>query len=271
MSSNPVPMEYTDFGGEGRPVLILHGVFGSSRNWTKTAQLLADGGAGHILGVDLRNHGSSPHADTHNIQDLIADLKAFIDELPRRTGTHLKPIIIGHSMGGLTTMGFALQYPDDLFVPIIADIAPRSYESTNSNELKAVQLDLSGFKSRQEIDRAMTEFIEDPTIRQFLQTNIISEEQGYKWRINVDAISKADYGTAFSAGPLAANPPYRSSALFILGEKSGYVRIPEDFSHIHKFFPEAKIETLAAGHWLHFTHAADFSSCIIAFLQKLES
>jgi esterase len=56
-----VPLAAVEYG-EGPPLAILHGLFGSGRNWASIAQRLA---AHHrVLALDLRNHGASPWADT---------------------------------------------------------------------------------------------------------------------------------------------------------------------------------------------------------------
>ena len=87
---------------------------------------------GFVYAIDVRNHGESPHSDSHLITDLVEDLKEFI--LAHNLD---KPILIGHSMGGLNALFFALQYPDMIHGLIVLDIAPKSY-AINSPKLFAL-------------------------------------------------------------------------------------------------------------------------------------
>ena len=48
--------------GDGPPLAILHGLFGSGRNWATIAQRLA--AHYRVIALDLRNHGASPWAET---------------------------------------------------------------------------------------------------------------------------------------------------------------------------------------------------------------
>src|ERR1700747_3119427 len=58
--------------GAGPPLAILHGLFGSGRNWRSVAQHLA---ARHrVLTFDLRNHGASPWADGMSYGEMVEDL-----------------------------------------------------------------------------------------------------------------------------------------------------------------------------------------------------
>ncbi|MFW5706106.1 MAG: alpha/beta fold hydrolase, partial [Bacteroidota bacterium] len=93
--------------GNGRPLIILHGVFGISDNWVSFARELS--GEFEVFIPDQRNHGQSPHDPTFNYFALCADLYDFIEEHKIED-----PIILGHSMGGKAAMRFALENPDML-------------------------------------------------------------------------------------------------------------------------------------------------------------
>ncbi len=125
---------YYRFSGQGEPLIILHGLFGSSDNWYSLAKVFAEHFSVYL--VDQRNHGQSPHSDEMNYGLLTEDLKDFITE-----HSIVRPIIMGHSMGGKTAMNFALKYPDQLSKLIVVDIVPKYYpvhhdailEGTESN------------------------------------------------------------------------------------------------------------------------------------------
>src|SRR5258705_9073272 len=91
--------------GAGAPLMILHGMVGSSDNWHSISTKL---GASHkVFAVDLRNHGQSPHSDEINYAVMAEDLRELIsDQCVDRIS------IIGHSLGGKVAMQFALSWPE---------------------------------------------------------------------------------------------------------------------------------------------------------------
>src|SRR5580704_7172835 len=91
--------------GAGQPLIILHGLFGSSDNWYTLAKKFAL--SYKVYAVDQRNHGQSPHSDDINYKLLSEDLLEFLKD------NALGEVnIIGHSMGGKTAMNFAVKYPE---------------------------------------------------------------------------------------------------------------------------------------------------------------
>ena len=88
--------------GQGRAVVLLHGLFGSSDNWHFIAQRLAE--KFHVFALDQRGHGQSPHAAEMNYPLMAADVGKFFSARGLKSAA-----VIGHSMGGKTAMLFALQ------------------------------------------------------------------------------------------------------------------------------------------------------------------
>ncbi|HMZ64584.1 MAG TPA: alpha/beta fold hydrolase, partial [Leptospiraceae bacterium] len=168
---------FREFTGNGRPLIIIHGLFGSSKNWITNAKELSK--LAHVYTIDVRNHGDSPHTNTHTIQDLVSDLKEFIE-----ANNIDKPILLGHSMGGLNSLLFALTYPDLIHSLIVVDIVPKSYPIKYEKEFQALTMDVSNYESRQALDEDMREKLPDTFIRQFLQMNLEKTETGYRWKLN---------------------------------------------------------------------------------------
>ena len=157
--------------GEGAPVLILHGLYGSSDNWISFAKML--NGNFQLILIDQRNHGRSPHHKTHNYKAMSDDLLKFIE-------TNLtEPVhIIGHSMGGKTAMTFASQFPEMVKSLIVIDIAPKKYHVFDQphpnaklhlniiNSLK--NMDINNINSLKDADKALAHNIGSEKIRSFL-------------------------------------------------------------------------------------------------------
>lgn len=239
---------FREFAGSGRPLIIIHGLFGSSKNWITNAKELSK--ICHVYAIDVRNHGDSPHSNSHTIQELVSDLKEFIIEHKID-----KPILLGHSMGGLNALLFALTYPDLVYSLIVLDIIPRSYEINYKKEFQALSMDVSHYESRQALDEDMKKVLPDTFIRQFLQMNLEKIDTGYRWKINIDTLKNSRDALKLN---LADNMIYPQKTLFLLGEESEYVRA-DDRELIAKYFTNLKIEYIAkAGHYLHYTHAKEF-------------
>ena len=152
--------------GEGRPVVILHGFLGMSDNWKSLALSMAQKG-NQVHLVDQRNHGRSFHHAAFNYELLTQDLKAYLDQQGLE-----RIILLGHSMGGKTAMNFATQHPDSVTHLAIADIGPKEYPPHHQAILKALNhLQQSEPNSRKQADALLSEYINEPGIRQFLLKN----------------------------------------------------------------------------------------------------
>ncbi len=106
--------------GEGKPLIITHGLFGMSDNWIPVAKKLAEHFKVYL--PDMRNHGRSPHSEIHTYKAMSNDLFEFIEDKNIE-----KAIFVGHSMGGKTVLQFAEKFPERVKKMIIIDISPAEY------------------------------------------------------------------------------------------------------------------------------------------------
>lgn len=247
--------------GEGRPVIILHGLFGTLDNWFTHAKDLSSDYQVYL--VDQRNHGLSPHADEWTYEAMAADLKEFIED------HHIEdPILLGHSMGGKTVMRFASEYPEVLAALIVVDIAPKYYPPHHGDILKGLNaVDLPAIKTRSQAEAMLVPFISEFGVRQFLLKNLKrKEEGGYSWKMNLSVI-EAQIENVGEA--LATDQGYDGTTVFIRGAKSNYI-LDDDFVAIQDQFPLAELITIHdAGHWVHAEQPAEFISNIKAFLNRV--
>jgi len=244
-------LAFDDFGGQGKPILILHGLFGSSRNWRTVGRYLAR--YAHAYGLDLRNHGRSPSCESHTLADLTGDVEQWVAD-------HLveNPILLGHSMGGIVGMAYSLSHPLQTAGLIVVDIAPKVYHTGHSREIQALRLDISSLRSRREIDDRMKPLIPDAEVRRFLQTNAERTDTGFRWRVNADALA----GSTVLSDVAGLEGTYEGRTLFVAGGASGYLT-KEDLPRIRMFFPNAELRTVSgAGHWLHHTAASEFEEIL---------
>lgn len=245
--------------GQGHPIVILHGIFGSSDNWLTQAKILSS--KYRVLSLDLRNHGQSPHIDEFDYPSMVADLLEFID-------THQleKPIVIGHSMGGKVAMNFAIANPTRLQKLIIVDIAPKAYDLEHYviiDGLKAIPIDQ--ITSRNEADEALMPFIPEADVRQFLLKNLQRKPAGgFCWKINLPVIDKHMKNIGLD---LQFNGKFDKPTLFVRGSKSRYVN-EDDEAMIKKRFPKAEINSLNTGHWVQAEKPQEFVDLVTNWLAR---
>jgi esterase len=249
---------YRKYGEAGPPLIILHGLYGSSDNWVSIARELSD--QFEVFVPDQRNHGESPRDDKHDYRSLSNDLCEFMDDRAIE-----KSVLIGHSMGGKAAMLFAMECPERVESLIVVDIAPVAYHdlAMNSpiaaNHAKMIDamlaVDLGKAGSREEVSKALSTDIGSERVRMFLLKNLTrDEEQRFTWKINLpvlrsnldEIMAALPHEEVVKKGGLKGFP-----VLFVRGEKSDYIA-PEHHALIRQIFPTAEIVSIpGAGHWLH--------------------
>lgn len=252
--------------GEGDPLVLLHGLFGSLENLGGVAQRLQDRWQIHAL--DQRNHGRSPHTDEMDYAAMAEDVVAYLDD----QGLD-RVALLGHSMGGKVAMQVALAHPGRVSHVIVADIAPVDYKPRYDAILDGMlAIDFSRIRSRRDADEALKPHVEIEAVRQFLLKNLervpeaeASGEAMYRWRLNLPVIS-ACYGNLAKAPP--AKGPYEGPVLFIKGADSAYIQTKHEDS-IRALFPNAELKVIeGTGHWLHAEKADTFAALCRRFLDK---
>jgi esterase len=238
----PLALYHRDFGGVGEPPLVLlHGLLGSSRNWQTAGRELAAGR--RVFALDLRNHGLSPHAPAMSYGSMVGDVLAWLDA--HGTG----PVeLVGHSMGGKVAMLLACRHPARVARLVVVDIAPKAYQwPERLREFDAMNgLELATLRSRADAESRLEEQVPGWAERKFLTTNLERTEGGWKWQIGLPEITAAL--PELEQNPIAAGDSYAGPALFIAGEKSGYTA-PSDRAVILGHFPAARFEVIAgSGH-----------------------
>lgn len=243
--------------GEGQPLLIIHGLFGSSDNWRSMARYFSK--FFQVISLDLRNHGQSPHSDEQDFTLMAEDVLAVCDALDIN-----KAQVLGHSLGGKVAMQFAALYPQRVDKLVVVDISPRQYFSQHTPMMDTMMaLEMRQYSSRTEIDEALSASISDKTVRQFLLMNLQSDETGFSWRINLPAL-KHNYQKLMAA--VCETTQLDLPSLFIYGELSEYVST-EDRTLIKQHFTQAEFVAIAkAGHWVHAEKPQQFKQVVEEFL-----
>jgi esterase len=256
----PVPLFVDDYG-VGPPVIILHGLFGSSVNWRRIGRFLAE--HHRVMALDLRNHGRSPQVDTMSYGEMVDDLLALMDRETLRHAT-----LLGHSMGGKVAMLAALQHPERVRELIIVDIAPVQYRRDYAEIVTALQgVKLNRVVRRADADVQLKQWIADIRLRGFLLQNLVSEAGRYRWRLFLPGIARA-LPELLGFPDLSPSRRFWAKSLFVRGEQSDYV-IPEYYPAIRARFPLAEVVTIPdASHWAHADQPKRFQLALQRFLRQ---
>lgn len=252
---------YRQFG-QGRPLIILHGIFGISDNWVTIGKRLASKFSVFI--PDLRNHGQSPHSSTFNYTAMSDDLQEFIEEHRLEL-----PVIVGHSMGGKVAMTYVLEHPENVEKLVVVDISPRRYPGRNVHfdMINAMMgVDFDHVSTRSEVESLLERSIPDHRIRLFVLKNLYRKTRhSFDWRLNLKALSdNMDY--VFEG--IESFNQYNGPTLFVKGGQSDYIS-SDDSALIHSLFPQAVIETIpGASHWVHADSPDALCRILSTFLGK---
>jgi len=249
--------------GEGEPLIVLHGLFGSSRNWNTVAKVLARDR--EVVAVDLRNHGDSEHTETMTWMDMVGDIDTLMTELGIASAA-----LLGHSMGGKAAMAFALSLPQKTDALIVADIAPVAYHPVHIELIDTMlSLPLAEIQNRADAEERLREAgIVDTMVRQFLLSNLTRSNGGYVWRLNLPVLRQnmPDIAGFPDDWPGA---PYNGPVRFLAGGNSDYI-LPKHYQAISRLFPRAAVQTIeGAGHWLHAEKPEAFVSEVRDFLNQI--
>jgi esterase len=241
--------------GSGAPLLILHGLFGSGGNWRGVAKRLAE--SHEVYTVDLRNHGSSPWAETMHYFQMADDVRHFIV-------AHglVRPIVLGHSMGGKTAMALALLYPDLVDQLIVVDIAPVSYADALTPFAQAMRApEVLAAASRAEMQRRLAALLPDASVAPFLMQNAVTRNEHFDWRINLPVIA-ASLGALSDFPRALRGQRFHRPLTVIAGEQSQYVPL-RDASSYAPMFAQTRVDVIAgAGHWVHADRPEAFMRCV---------
>ena len=259
-STQTIALYSRKVGENGPDFVVLHGLFGSGKNWRSFAGSLEDDF--QVWTLDARNHGDSPHADSMSYQQMAEDVARFFVENELEN-----VVLLGHSMGGKTAMQLALQFPDRIAALIVVDIAPVCYDHLHK-QLKLIEamqeLHIAVEMSRSEIEKKLALKIPEKRLLSFLMTNLNRQNGQFQCRIGLEQIAA---GMQELLNYPELKSVFKGPVQFIGGENSAYLKF-EYHALIRKYFPESRITMLEnCGHWLHVEQPAAFQKTVNEFLQ----
>jgi pimeloyl-ACP methyl ester carboxylesterase len=278
LQETTVSLQWTEFYNPGAdtsetPVLLLHGLLGSKRNFASLASSLGNQleTQRRIIGVDLRNHGDSGHAIEMSYSAMTQDVVEFMDS----QGLD-KIILVGHSMGGKVAQAMSLLHPHRVDGLVVLDIAPVQYTSLDPH-WKAVEDIMHSMRSVEDVssksvlDKQLRSSIPDPNLRAFVLTNYDSRKKG--WKIPVATICEqldciAGFDLTDHHSSTSTSRSYEGDVFIIHGGQSRFVRHAY-MDRIAELFPNHMLTTIrGAGHWVHAEAPDDTIALLKQYLDR---
>jgi esterase len=256
-------LHFREYGDPAAPpVLLLHGLLGSSANWGVVARRLASDY--RVVTPDLRNHGRSPHDARMTYPAMAADLLALLDSLGLDSA-----VLVGHSMGGKAAMWCALEAGDRVSGLVPVDIAPVAYPHRFDTLLRALgAVDLGALAHRRDADEVLARYLPDAALRGYLLQNLVRHQGAWRWRINLAGIRRS-IDTLLGFPPAGEDHPYPGPVLLLYGAESDYVS-PEVEPRVRGLFPYARLRGVpGAGHWVYAERPDAFLQALQGFLSRI--
>lgn len=250
--------------GQGSPVVILHGLYGSSDNWVSFAKKLSDSFTVYI--PDLRNHGNSPHDIEHTYYSICRDIEVFF--ITNNIG---KAILLGHSMGGKAATLFTSLNPKLVEKLIVADIYPfgavnKDIAEFHSKVFESIEkINLNEVKSFMEAGELLFSCLGDRKLSNFLLKNISRKDEKLFWKLNIESI-KNNRNNIFAG--LEIKDPIYTETLILKGENSDYIS-EDNRIELNYSFPNHEFRVITkAGHWLHADNPEEFIATFTDFVYR---
>lgn len=279
LSGSSLHLSYTTYDPAseikiGAPLVITHGLMGNKGNWNSLCKVLSKKGR-QVISVDARNHGESPHTEEMNYHVMSKDILDLLDELAIE-----KAILLGHSMGGKTSMLTALKHPERVESLIVVDVSPstspraKNYPSLLQNMLNIQQKltydhpELPLPSAKKLAEEMLKDVEQDLDVRQFLVTNLLKTNTTFRWKVNLDSIIN-NFRTVCEF-PSIPDVCYNGPTLFIGGSESKYI-VYADLPEIKRLFPNSQVHHIeGAGHWVHADKPSVFLDTVQTFLNEHE-
>ncbi|KAJ8713032.1 hypothetical protein PYW08_008336 [Mythimna loreyi] len=255
---------------EEPPIFLFHGLLGGKRQWEGIGKIILNVTKRSVVAVDLRNHGDSPHVNSHKYEDHAEDILHLFQKLGVKQAS-----LIGHSMGGKAAMCLALMAPLRIAGVLVVDISPVSTSKHYRDEFPKILAAMKAvnFKNPKKIYPARSEAkkqLKGLTTDDHLMTAILDNIK-YKtnstigWRVNIDVLlNDIKYIAGF---PNLKGKRYFGPTLLLGGQLSDLIP-PDDLIHIRAMFPKAVITYIQkTRHNVHIDDPRSFLELAIAFIR----
>ncbi len=253
--TNGIKIHYTRTGGSKTPLILLHGLAANGVCWTALANALE--GEYDVIMPDARGHGKSSAPDHgYRYEDHANDVAGLIKAMKLSS-----PVLLGHSMGGMTAAVVASRRPNLLCGLILADptfLSPEFQRQVFESD--------SADQHRKMLNKSLHELMAETTIRHPDR----SPE-------TIELIARARLQTSISAFEVLTppNPDYMQlvsaidvPSLFVTGD-AGVVS-PAAAAELQRLNPRIHVEQIpGAGHGVQYDQPEGFAAVVKSFLRSI--
>lgn len=270
MANETVAIHVEDFGGNGRPVILIHGWPLSGKSWEKQVPALQQAGF-RVITYDRRGFGESgKSAEHYDYGALASDLAAIIDE------KNLSDVsMVGFSMGGGEVAKYVADHGEaKLHSVVFAAAVPPYLMKTPDNPEGPLTKEAA--EEMEKNLRADREAFFDQFTKEFFSANgvlKVSEEDRQK---AIALCHLSDQAAALGCMKSFGTTDFRSDlekvsvpTLVIHGDADSIVPLEGSGARTHRAIPGSEIVVVpGAPHGFNVSHSEDFNAAVIAFLQR---
>ena len=250
--------------GEGpRPLVLLHGFLGSSRNVATLARQLADGDPTlSVFALDLPGHGTSPALPAG------ADLAVLARDVlatARYLGGDTPSIVVGHSLGGRVALAACLLEPEAIAHVSLLDITPSPLHGALDTALVLDAL-LHAPDAGRDRDVFRVHFRSaglNTEITEWLLLNLMRQDDVFRWRIDREALAALHHRTGAEDLWPAVEGTHAYRLHCVRGARSDYV---DALDARRLEAAGCPVDTVEAGHFLHVERPAEVVALVRARL-----
>ena len=257
---NGIRLHYLDWGGQGQPFVMVHGIGRVAHSFDHIAPRFA--GKYRVIAYDMRGHGDSGWSaeGAYLVEDHAKDLEALIEQLGLRD-----VVLLGNSTGGRVVQVYAGMHPERVARLISEDVGPERTNEIASAFARRVQQEDQGWASEEELVASLVRG--SPRVAAELQRNFV--RFGTKRREDGKIVYKRDPNLAKGFIPTELWEwvnRIKAPTIYILGGASSIV--PAETQRLLKErLPGVQIVTMPGlGHYPHLEAPADFMKIVEDFL-----
>jgi pimeloyl-ACP methyl ester carboxylesterase len=262
---NGLRLHYLDWGGEGPPIVLLHGLRDQAHEWDPIAPALTP--LGRVIALDQRGHGESDAPSSgYAPGDFAADLAAFCDALALD-----RPVVIGHSLGGRVAYHFAAAWPDRLRALVLVDIGANGAPETIPASVAQLVKSAGPFASPDDALRALLggRLLPNAGTAHYLRHNLRQAADGrWHWKYYLDgAIAALRAGRGRDYWDVVAR--VQAPTLIVRGGRSD-ILAADEAARLRDTIPgSALVELPGVGHLIPLARPRELAATIVAWLTSL--
>ena len=257
--------------GSGRPVVMIHGVAASLRDWDDLVPMLSESGY-ECYALDLLGHGDSPKIDSRAYQMdwLLSHFSEWMDSLQLKE----PPILIGHSLGGYVALDYARRFPARsrsliLINPLysLSQLPPLIRRTYLRPELSSFVIE----KTPNWIFRLIVDVSSLAIGHSSGALHSLPERIRAQTALDYTRTAPGIYNVLNYAQDFTSHlPSITHPSLVVWGDRDQTLS-PKSFPKMVNAMPAATGKFLRAGHVPHQSHADEFNQMVAEFLAKLDS